>query len=377
MKSIRKIILVVMAVLMILPLTALAAENTPSVFYYDVSRESLRAGERLEITVSYDGKNGTGVAAFVVDIEYDSTALQYIRTNNEEAVKNGHNSTNATQGKVSSVFTSKEPKRSDLKTGKAFTYVFEALTEAAITSEVNIKTSQIVGGDGNVIEGDYSEAIKIVILPPKSEDSLLYSLSADEHELDPSFSPVIFSYNMIVPYEVESLVFDTECAENAVCRVNRKNLGTIGSDVDFVFTITAEDGKTVSKYTVTVHREEKPEKIEESSGSPNAAGGTKVSKTPSSKATSGKAKTNSSPKTKAGTEAKRSGSSEVSEILTESATEERISPTIIFHQGDYPAFMSGALIALIALTAGVGVAFLFLKAYRRKKGCDSDDVENE
>ncbi len=359
--------------LLFAPVSAFASDMKTSAFFYDVSKESVREGERVEITVSYDGSSREGVAAFITEVEYDGSMLEYIKTENEGAVRNGHNRTETTTGKISSVFTSKKPKQSDLISGDAFRYVFAVKPDKQEgTTEISVKTSQIAGGDGEIIENDYSETIPVLILPPKAEDSLLYKLSAGNYKLDPAFSSDIFAYNMIVPYEVESLVFDTECADNAICRVNRKNLGAGGSDVDFVFTVTAEDNKTISKYTVTVHREEKAQIVREETSSRKSAAtpsSSKASTKASSKTASNKAKTSSSPQNR--NSANTKDITETPEALPNSE-EEVISPTVIFHQGDYPAFMSGALIAFIFIAAGVLIAFLFTKAFRRKKKDDDN-----
>ncbi len=90
-----------------------------------------------------------------------------------------------------------------------------------------------------------------------SGEALLLSLVPETGQLDQAFSPDRFSYTMSVPFSVTSATFQTQPAPGASCRVNRKNLGAGGSDTDFLFTVTAADGKTKQVYKVTVHREEK------------------------------------------------------------------------------------------------------------------------
>jgi len=91
---------------------------------------------------------------------------------------------------------------------------------------------------------------------PASADATLLSLEPDTGSLDQPFSPDELDYTMTVPFSVKSLTFQTEPAEGATCRVNRKNLGAGGSDTEFLFTVTAADKETKQTYRVMVHREE-------------------------------------------------------------------------------------------------------------------------
>ena len=87
-----------------------------------------------------------------------------------------------------------------------------------------------------------------------SGDASLLVLAPDTGSLDQAFSPGQLEYTMSVPFSVKSLTFQTEPAPGATCRVNRKNLGAGGSDTEFIFTVTAADGKTKQTYRVMVHR---------------------------------------------------------------------------------------------------------------------------
>ena len=55
------------------------------------------------------------------------------------------------------------------------------------------------------------------------------------------------------------MTFEAQPVEGATYRVNRKNLGSGGSDTLFTITVTAADGETKTVYQVTVHRSEKEE----------------------------------------------------------------------------------------------------------------------
>lgn len=102
------------------------------------------------------------------------------------------------------------------------------------------------------------------VLPKPSSSTELLSLLPDSGQLIPEFTTENLEYSLTVPSNVDKLSFSAEAAEGATCKVNRTNLGKIGSDTDFKLTVTAADGKTKAVYTVKVHRAE-------ASPSPSAA----------------------------------------------------------------------------------------------------------
>ena len=111
--------------------------------------------------------------------------------------------------------------------------------------------------------------------PTLSNDARLLSLVPQNGTLTPVFSPDVFEYSLTVPYEVTTMVFEGEPVEGATYRVNRKNLGSGGSDTLFKITVTAQDGETKAVYQVTVHRDEKVKtSATEKPASTTGAGGT-------------------------------------------------------------------------------------------------------
>ena len=101
------------------------------------------------------------------------------------------------------------------------------------------------------IPEDVDVSLSFQVLEPPSSDARLLSLAPDHGQLQPAFDPDVFAYTMTVPYEVEAVTFTAEPVPGAACRVNRKNLGSGGSDTLFRITVTAEDGETKSEYQVT------------------------------------------------------------------------------------------------------------------------------
>ena len=114
-------------------------------------------------------------------------------------------------------------------------------------------------------DGKTKQVYRVTVYRQEKEDNLesgtgealLLSLVPETGQLDQAFSSDKLRYTMTVPFSVTAVTFQTQPAPGASCRVNRKNLGAGGSDTEFLFTVTAADGKTKQVYSVTVHREEK------------------------------------------------------------------------------------------------------------------------
>ena len=144
---------------------------------------------------------------------------------------------------------------------------FQAEPAPGATCRVNRKNLGAGGSDTEFLltvtaaDGKTKQVYTVIVhreeKPVLSGDAYLVSLLPDTGQLDQPFSPERFDYTMTVPYSVDAVTFQAEPAPGATCRVNRKNLGAGGSDTEFLFTVTAADGKTKQVYTVIVHREEK------------------------------------------------------------------------------------------------------------------------
>ncbi|MGI6255576.1 MAG: cadherin-like beta sandwich domain-containing protein [Acutalibacter sp.] len=147
--------------------------------------------------------------------------------------------------------------------------VFTAETVSGASCRVNRKTLGAGGSDtlfeitvtaeDGKTKNVYSVTVHREEQEPLSDDARLLSLTPETGTLSPAFDPDRLTYSLTVPYEVTTMAFDAQPAEGATYRVNRKNLGSGGSDTLFTITVTAEDGETRHVYQVTVHREEKEE----------------------------------------------------------------------------------------------------------------------
>ena len=220
--------------------------------------EEGRPGGVVEVAFPYDGSLGE-VAAFRTQVEYDPTVLEYLRPTYGESVQAGTVTTQNTPGKVASVYTA--PAGGPyLAAEDAIVYRFRILESAAPgLATVFASAFELSTPEPAAIPEDVDVSLSFQVLEPPSSDARLLSLAPDHGQLQPAFDPDVFAYTMTVPYEVEAVTFTAEPVPGAACRVNRKNLGSGGSDTLFRITVTAEDGETKSEYQVTVHRQEKEE----------------------------------------------------------------------------------------------------------------------
>ena len=220
--------------------------------------EEGRPGGVVEVAFPYDGSLGE-VAAFRAQVEYDPTVLEYLRPTYGESVQAGTVTTQNTPGKVASVYTA--PAGGPyLAAEDAIIYRFRILESAAPgLATVFVSVFELSTPEPAAIPEDVDVSLSFQVLEPPSSDARLLSLAPDHGQLQPAFDPDVFAYTMTVPYEVEAITFTAEPVPGAACRVNRKNLGSGGSDTLFRITVTAEDGETKNEYHVTVHRQEKEE----------------------------------------------------------------------------------------------------------------------
>ena len=249
-------------------ITAQAAGFSPS-----LSCEEGEPGGVVEVSVIYDGSLGE-VAAFRASVEYDPAVLEYLRPAYGESVREGTVTTVSAFGKVESVFTADQG--TVLAAGEGITYRFRVVEGATPgKSSLFVSVFEISGPEPSPLGNDTDVSFGFLVPEPPSSDARLVYLAPDVGELEPGFSPECLEYTMTVPYEVDAITFLAEPVAGAVCRVNRKNLGSGGSDTLFKITVTAQDGETKAVYQVTVHLDEKVKTAAtEKPASTTGAGGT-------------------------------------------------------------------------------------------------------
>ena|GEM_PF-4644541 len=236
----------------------ISAENV-DVFSAKISEMSGKVGDTVEVSINCNGTD-TDVGGFVVNINYDSDIFEYVKVKLSDSVTEGYSYTGNSDGLVASVYTAKSSGTVRPITGNTFTYVFKIKENSYdVESMLEVSILQMVTFNGVKIEGDRYISFGFFVEPRPDENSRLLNLAPPTGTLFPDFNENIYNYTLEVPYEITTLVFDVAIPKDASYTVNRKNLGAGGSEVDFVFNVTAADKKTKSQYVVTVLRNTKLE----------------------------------------------------------------------------------------------------------------------
>lgn len=231
---------------------------------------------KLRVTVYYDGAYGK-VSACIVTLKFDSGQLELtgepeirggyaVTTEKSNVLHTVYSAESEGGGLEAAVFNFREVKGADTSGASVQVEVEQAVAETAVP---RVESKSI----------DYDSA------PALSREATLTTLKPSAGELVPGFSPDIREYKMSVPYEVEELDFEMETSAGARAGVNRRKLGSGGSDTVFRITVTAEDGVTKSGYTVTVHRGEYVRPTAKPSATPKPGETPKPSAAPKASAT--------------------------------------------------------------------------------------------
>ena len=204
-------------------------------------------GEGLEVQVEYDGTYGR-VNACVFRVSFEPGLMDFVGT---QEISGGY-LVNTIEGSTLRAVYSSYTDGSGLE---SVSFEFKARKTADITTtRVEVYVEQVAAQkevpEIPPVSVEYEER------PPASSEAKLLALNPDSGELEPEFSPDITEYEMSVPYSVTEMSFGISASPGARVSVNRRNLGSGGSDTLFRLTVTAEDGVTKQVYTVNVHRGE-------------------------------------------------------------------------------------------------------------------------
>ena len=256
----RKFISVLLALLvlstMLLPASLLvfAAEPTASIS----APSEIRAGDTIKISFVVDG---TDVFGLECNYQFDE----------KQVTLSGQPATSLSGWSIDSNSSSKkilvtdETQKNLLQSKKTvFTMSFKAVSNLAVGTSVTIKFSQIkiAYSDGGGIKEKSASDITYTktVMPPKSNNANLKSLTVTGCDLSTPFSSSKTSYNLKseVPYSVSTLDVKAAAEDaNATVSVSGKNL-TVGSNTVKI-TVTAENGTTKKTYSISVVRKQDPQ----------------------------------------------------------------------------------------------------------------------
>lgn len=247
-----------------------------------------REEQSLKLQVDYDGSYGK-VSACVFVVSFDSGLIDFVDT---QEISGGYLVSTLDGNELRTVYSSWEGSEGlesvsfEFKARKG-TDIDAVRIEAGIEQVAARETVRDIPPAGV----EYQEE------PGKSSEAKLLSLSPSEGKLEPEFFPDITQYKISVPYSVDEMDFGLSASPGARVSVNRRKLGSGGSDTLFRLTVTAEDGVTKQVYSVDVHRGEyvaptpKPTATPKPTGTPKPTATPKPSGTPKASAASNTVKT--------------------------------------------------------------------------------------
>lgn len=206
-----------------------------------------REGQSLNVLVEYDGEYGR-VSACVFKVTFDQERMDF--TGSREA--NGGYLVSSVEGNMVQVIYSS---RTDNDGLESVSFEFKARRGADTgAASILVQVEQVAA------QKDVPEIPPVSVEyqgePAASSEAKLLTLYPDSGELEPEFSPDTTHYEVSVPYSVTEMNFGLSASPGARVSVNRRKLGSGGSDTLFRLTVTAEDGMTKGIYTVNVHRGE-------------------------------------------------------------------------------------------------------------------------
>lgn len=248
-----------------------------------------REGESLEIRADYDGTYGR-VSACVFRVTFESDLIEFTGTGE---IDGGYLVSSLDGNVLQTVYSS----WTDGNGLESVSFEFKARNGADITAtRVEVRVEQVAAAQGDVPELP-PVSVELEGRPGLSNEAKLLVLRPDTGELVPEFSPDITQYEVSVPYSVTEMSFGAYASPGAKVSVNRKNLGSGGSDTLFRLTVTAEDGVAKQVYSVNVHRGEyiaptpKPTATPKPANTPKPTGTPGPAKTPKPTETPKPAKT--------------------------------------------------------------------------------------
>ena len=349
-----------------LTLPASASEPASPLFNAEITEAPSKQGDSFTVLLS---PTRNDIAAFVLTVEYDSAAVTQVKAELTGANSRDYTTFLSGDGTASFAYTAAD---GALPTTGGVLLHFR--TDSDFSSEELALHFQITDAADNTAENllssPESHTVNVTFPPLPSSECTLISLAPPAGTLVPDFDPDILDYTLEVPFEYTTLNFEAVPVEGASVRVNRKNLGSGGSTVDFTFTVTAADNSTKAVYIVAVTRLEKeaaPEEEEKSTTS--GSSGSKSNSASSSKGSSNAAAS-------AGQSEPPSAESSAIENTAASNTD-TTAPTIYIYPetgtNQTADRLITAAIVLLSVCIGVGIACVLQSRFGKDSSTDNEN----
>ena len=243
-KSISLLIAIVLCLILMLPITTLAASAGASLS----GPGTVRAGDT--ITLSFD-LIGSGIYGASGTLSYDSSQVTLTGTSQQIGAPwvvefNGNNFV-AYDNNLSNPINNDQT---------LFTATF-TVNSVAVGTNIQISYTSITASDGSADANIGTVSYSATVAAPLSTDNNLASLTVGNATISPAFSAGTTSYTASVPFEISKLDVSATAADGkATVSVNSPNLKPNGT-TNVTVTVTAENGAKKT-YTIAVTREQDP-----------------------------------------------------------------------------------------------------------------------
>lgn len=242
MKTSKKIIaliliLLILASFSVLFVFAVTPEATVSL---SANKESIKAGETLSIVVNINNQTVAAIESGTIIINYDSNAFDF-----QKSADYTSNTKDMVKIENVSVAPNKE---------KNYTLTFTA-NEVFDDFNFTISPFKLFDEGGSEIKNNNkNDTDNPLVIAIKSSDAYLKSIDITEAALDKPFSKSVYNYSLSVKNSITRInVFATANDKNAKVVVTGDSGLKVGEN-EVVIVVTAQDGVTKKKYTITVTR---------------------------------------------------------------------------------------------------------------------------
>ncbi len=253
MKQTKKTISAILLMLSLIALTLFslpASAASPSASLSGTG--SLRPGDTLTVTLSL---NGSDLHALSGVLTYDSGKLSY--SSMKELASGWDFEVQASDGSVRFIGIDDQMNAPINKSTKMLSVSFKVKSSLTAGTSVRVTAKELSASDGNNDFSISSKQYETSVLPPKSSNADLASLSVRQTSLTPGFSPDVKNYTAAtVPYDVSSLTITAKAADSLAKVEISGNALAVGENTVKI-KVTAENGN-VNTYSIRVEREQDP-----------------------------------------------------------------------------------------------------------------------
>lgn len=206
------------------------------------SDKSVSVGSEVSINMKITAAGGAALSNATVMLNYDASMMEFV---SGTGASGGAGSIRITIGGDTA---DANTLNSELK--------FKALQ--AGTAKVTVNTQEVYDTSNQVVEitqmGD--STITIAALANASKDATLAGLEISPGTLTPEFSPEVTNYTATVGADVEKLTINAPATDGKATVVLSGNEGLQMGENQVVCKVIAEDGQTVTDYTIVVTKAE-------------------------------------------------------------------------------------------------------------------------